>query len=55
MVKFGSPPNPHRLKERADELRERANSELDPKKREQMRGLAKDLDMQFNSAMRPKA
>jgi len=52
-TKFGDPPNPHKLKASADRLREQANSELDPKRREQMRGLAKDLDMQYRQAMRP--
>lgn len=55
VTKFGSPPNPRRLQDQAAELRERANSELDPKRRENMRSLASDLERQFQSAMRQKA
>ena len=42
------------LKERANKLRDQANNELDPRRREQLRGLAADLERQAREAMRPR-
>ena len=43
----------HALENQIKDLERRANSELDPKRREQLRMLANDLKRQLQAAWRP--
>lgn len=55
MGKIGSYPDPRRFERSAKHYAEMANSELDPKRREQLRSLAADQEREYRRAMRTKA
>ena len=47
--------DPYTLEKQAADWRQRSNSELDPKRRFQMRSLAADLEEQARRALTPRA